>query len=93
MVMPDGIGPVLVPGPVEVVLADGSVRVSSRPRVALCTCGRSGCYPFCDTSHRRRSRPPRDTERASAPTAAAGSHAAAGSRGEPGRAVREWDAQ
>ena len=54
--MPGAVGPVLVQGPVEVVLDDGSMRVSERP-VALCACGRSGCYPFCDTSHRRRSRP------------------------------------
>ncbi|WP_345709512.1 CDGSH iron-sulfur domain-containing protein [Kitasatospora paranensis] len=50
-------GPALVEGPVEVVLADGSVRRSERPVVALCLCRRSRLYPFCDTSHRRRSRP------------------------------------
>jgi CDGSH-type Zn-finger protein len=55
--MPATTGPVLVQGPVEVVLADGSIRSSDRPVVALCACGRSGCYPFCDTSHRRRSQP------------------------------------
>ena len=54
-------GPVLVQGPVEVVLDDGSTRTSDRPVVALCACGRSGRYPFCDTSHRRRS-PPRRPE-------------------------------
>ena len=62
--MPGAVGPVLVQGPVEVVLDDGSMRVSERPVVALCACGRSGSYPFCDTSHRRRSRPrPRERQR------------------------------
>jgi CDGSH-type Zn-finger protein len=59
VVMPGEIGPVLVQGPVEVVLDDGRTEVCERPVVALCACGRSRCYPFCDTSHRRRSRPPR----------------------------------
>ncbi|NDU77335.1 CDGSH iron-sulfur domain-containing protein [Actinomadura sp. DSM 109109] len=49
-------GPVLVEGPVEVVLEDGSTAVSDRWLVALCACRRSRAYPFCDTSHRRRSR-------------------------------------
>ena len=49
-------GPVLVPGPVEVVLPDGRSLVSDRPVVALCTCRRSRIYPLCDTSHRRKSR-------------------------------------
>jgi CDGSH-type Zn-finger protein len=56
--MPEDIGPMLVEGPVEIVLADGSVRVSERPTVALCTCRRSRSFPFCDTSHRRRARRP-----------------------------------
>ena len=45
-------GPVLVEGPVEVELPDGSTVTSDRPVVALCTCGRSARLPFCDTSHR-----------------------------------------
>ena len=49
-------GPVLMEGPVEVVLPDGSTVVSERPMVALCACRRSKRYPFCDTSHRRRIR-------------------------------------
>ncbi len=49
-------GPVLVEGPVEVVLPDGSTVVSERPMVALCACRRSKRYPFCDTSHRRKIR-------------------------------------
>ncbi|MFG3115689.1 CDGSH iron-sulfur domain-containing protein [Streptomyces sp. NPDC048197] len=50
-------GPMLVEGPVEVVCDDGSVAVSDRFVVALCTCRRSHSYPWCDTSHRRRARP------------------------------------
>ncbi|MFF2774367.1 CDGSH iron-sulfur domain-containing protein [Streptomyces sp. NPDC058052] len=49
-------GPLLVEGPVEVVAADGTVRRSDRPVVALCRCRRSLRDPFCDTSHRRRAR-------------------------------------
>ncbi len=46
----------LVEGPVEVVLEDGRVVRSDRFVVALCTCRRSRCYPWCDTSHRSRTR-------------------------------------
>ncbi|MET8508713.1 CDGSH iron-sulfur domain-containing protein [Streptomyces sp. NPDC004787] len=49
-------GPLLVEGPVEVVLPDGTVRRSDRPVVALCRCRRTLNEPFCDTSHRPRSR-------------------------------------
>ncbi|MFI0858676.1 CDGSH iron-sulfur domain-containing protein [Streptomyces smyrnaeus] len=49
-------GPVLVEGPVEVRLDDGSTVFSDRFMTALCTCRRSRTYPWCDTSHRRRSR-------------------------------------
>ncbi|MGI5422768.1 CDGSH iron-sulfur domain-containing protein [Actinomadura luteofluorescens] len=49
-------GPVLVEGPVEVVMEDGATAVSDRWLVALCACRRSRAYPFCDTSHRRRRR-------------------------------------
>ncbi|MFJ8622216.1 CDGSH iron-sulfur domain-containing protein [Kitasatospora sp. NPDC093550] len=56
-------GPLLVEGPVEVVLPDGTVRLSERPVVALCACRRSRTYPFCDTSHRRRGRPARSSDR------------------------------
>ncbi|MFI8418888.1 CDGSH iron-sulfur domain-containing protein [Streptomyces sp. NPDC085479] len=52
-------GPLLIEGPVEVVMADGTVRRSERPVVALCRCRRSLRDPFCDTSHRRRARPRR----------------------------------
>ncbi|MEV7074103.1 CDGSH iron-sulfur domain-containing protein [Streptomyces sp. NPDC093990] len=49
-------GPLLVEGPVEVELEDGSTAASDRFRVALCTCRRSRRYPWCDTSHRERTR-------------------------------------
>ncbi len=49
-------GPVLVEGPVEIVTDDGQTVTSDRFMVALCACRRSKSYPFCDTSHRRRSR-------------------------------------
>lgn len=49
-------GPVLVSGPVEVVLPDGTRVRSDRPVTALCVCRRSKRQPFCDTSHRQRTR-------------------------------------
>ncbi|MQA78798.1 MAG: CDGSH iron-sulfur domain-containing protein [Streptosporangiales bacterium] len=49
-------GPVLVEGPVEVVLDDGGVMRCDRFQVALCTCRRSHRFPLCDTSHRKRVR-------------------------------------
>lgn len=49
-------GPVLVHGPIEVVLTDGRRVTSDRAVTAMCTCRRSRRYPFCDTSHRRRVR-------------------------------------
>lgn len=53
-VVPDG--PLLIEGPVELVLADGTEVESDRFVVAVCACRRSKRYPFCDTSHRRRVR-------------------------------------
>lgn len=47
-------GPILIEGPVEVVLDDGRVMRSDRFVVAVCACRRSRAYPWCDTSHRRR---------------------------------------
>lgn len=47
-------GPVVVEGPVEVVTDDGTVAVSRRFAVAICTCRRSAAYPWCDASHRAR---------------------------------------
>ncbi|MFB8399125.1 CDGSH iron-sulfur domain-containing protein [Streptomyces yangpuensis] len=55
-------GPVLVEGPVEVVLDDGTVVRSDRFVVAVCTCRRSRTYPWCDTSHRPRQRAVPPTE-------------------------------
>ncbi|MVA77134.1 CDGSH iron-sulfur domain-containing protein [Auraticoccus sp. F435] len=49
-------GPVLVEGPVEIDLPDGSSVLADRPVVAVCTCRRSSIYPLCDTSHRGRRR-------------------------------------
>ncbi|WP_433492336.1 CDGSH iron-sulfur domain-containing protein [Nocardia grenadensis] len=49
-------GPALVEGPLEVVTPDGDRILADRFLVALCTCKRSGSYPLCDTSHRRRAR-------------------------------------
>nr|WP_218020323.1 CDGSH iron-sulfur domain-containing protein [Nocardia sienata] len=49
-------GPALVEGPLEVVTPDGDHVLADRFLVALCTCKRSGSYPLCDTSHRRRAR-------------------------------------
>jgi CDGSH-type Zn-finger protein len=49
-------GPILVDGPVELVLDDGTTMVSDRFVVAVCACRRSKRYPFCDTSHRKRVR-------------------------------------
>ncbi|MFD8646729.1 CDGSH iron-sulfur domain-containing protein [Streptomyces mirabilis] len=46
-------GPLLIEGPVEVTLDDGTVVSSDRFCVALCTCRRSRTYPWCDTSHRK----------------------------------------
>jgi len=47
-------GPLLVSGPVEIVMPDGSRVTSHRPVTALCVCKRSRRQPFCDTSHRCR---------------------------------------
>jgi CDGSH-type Zn-finger protein len=51
-----GEGPILVEGPVEIDLEDGTTHSSDRMVVAICACRRSKAYPFCDTSHRRRVR-------------------------------------
>jgi CDGSH-type Zn-finger protein len=49
-------GPLLIVGPVDVVLPDGRRVRSERPVTALCVCRRSRRAPFCDTSHRRKVR-------------------------------------
>ncbi|WP_372454356.1 CDGSH iron-sulfur domain-containing protein [Streptomyces tardus] len=46
----------LVEGPVEVCLPGGGTARSDRFLVAICMCRKSACYPWCDTSHRRRQR-------------------------------------
>ncbi|GAA1773881.1 iron-binding protein [Streptomonospora alba] len=51
-----GEGPILVYGPVDVEMPDGTRVHSDRVVTALCACGRSRHRPFCDTSHRRRVR-------------------------------------
>ncbi|MFF2502825.1 CDGSH iron-sulfur domain-containing protein [Streptomyces sp. NPDC058067] len=76
-------GPLLVEGPVEVVADDGTVSVSRRFTVAICTCRRSRTYPWCDTSHRARPKP-RITE-ADAPPSAGASAAATRPAGPQGR--------
>ncbi|OPC77643.1 hypothetical protein B4N89_42975 [Embleya scabrispora] len=49
----------MVEGPVEVELSDGSTAFSDRRVVALCTCRRTRRPPWCDTSHRAHRLPPR----------------------------------
>ncbi|GGP82197.1 CDGSH iron-sulfur domain-containing protein [Saccharothrix coeruleofusca] len=49
-------GPILVEGPVDMVLEDGTRVCSDRFLVAVCGCKRSKRYPLCDTSHRKRVR-------------------------------------
>ncbi len=46
----------LMDGPVDIVLDDGTHVQSDRFVVAICMCKRSKNYPLCDTSHRRTSR-------------------------------------
>ncbi|MBC6461200.1 CDGSH iron-sulfur domain-containing protein [Actinomadura sp. HBU206391] len=58
VVAPDG--PIMVQGPVEIEMPDGTTVVSDRFLVALCTCRRSHRYPLCDTSHRCKIRGDRD---------------------------------
>ena len=55
-------GPMLVTGPVDIVLPDGRHVRCDRPVTALCTCGRSRRQPFCDTSHRRKVRTPKEDD-------------------------------
>ncbi|MHA5054034.1 CDGSH iron-sulfur domain-containing protein [Streptomyces sp. SD15] len=60
-------GPLLIEGPVEVTLDDGTTVSSDRFCVALCTCRRSRTFPWCDTSHRRSARPGRTDRPGSGP--------------------------
>nr|WP_244967274.1 CDGSH iron-sulfur domain-containing protein [Streptomyces cacaoi] len=68
-VLVDPAGPVLVEGPVEVELPDGSTACSDRFMVALCTCRRSRTQPWCDSSHRRRTPPGRGSPGSGSPGA------------------------
>jgi CDGSH-type Zn-finger protein len=52
----------LVEGPVDITLADGTNVRSDRFVVAICACRRSRRYPFCDTSHRSRRRSARNED-------------------------------
>jgi hypothetical protein len=49
-VRPSANGPLLVRGPIRVVLADGATE--ELPRAAFCRCGQSQNKPFCDGTHR-----------------------------------------
>ena len=49
-------GPIMVEGPVDIEMPDGSTVSSDRFMVAICACRRSKTYPLCDTSHRKRAR-------------------------------------
>ncbi|WP_371613291.1 CDGSH iron-sulfur domain-containing protein [Streptomyces clavifer] len=78
----DDQGPLLIEGPVEITCADGRVAVSDRFVVAVCTCRRSRMYPWCDTSHRRR------THGEEAHTAGSDTARAPGDRAVPARPPR-----
>ncbi|MFF7178535.1 CDGSH iron-sulfur domain-containing protein [Streptomyces sp. NPDC008121] len=80
-------GPLLVEGPVEIVMPDGTVTLCERPVVALCTCRRTLRAPFCDTSHRSRfRRDKRYTEsgEGTKPRAGAGERSEGGEKDVPG---------
>jgi len=49
-------GPILVEGPVDLVLPGGAAVRCDRFMVAICACRRSKRYPLCDTSHRKKVR-------------------------------------
>ncbi|MEH6822243.1 MAG: CDGSH iron-sulfur domain-containing protein [Dietzia psychralcaliphila] len=55
-------GPIIIDGPVEIELDDGTRVSSDRFAVAVCTCRRSKNYPLCDTSHRAKKRPSQSSE-------------------------------
>nr|WP_232433733.1 CDGSH iron-sulfur domain-containing protein [Rhodococcus sp. AW25M09] len=55
-------GPIVIDGPVEIELDDGTRVTSDRFAVAVCTCRRSKNYPLCDTSHRAKKRPSQSSE-------------------------------
>ncbi len=45
-------GPVLVRHASAVVTDDGVEHLVTRPVVAVCTCERSGRFPWCDSTHK-----------------------------------------
>ncbi|WP_432482490.1 CDGSH iron-sulfur domain-containing protein [Kineococcus esterisolvens] len=51
-------GPLLLRGPATLLDGDGQRLDPGRRTVALCRCGRSAEAPFCDGSHKRRTRRP-----------------------------------
>ena len=55
-------GPMLVSGPVDIVMPDGRRVRSNRPFTAICVCRRSRRLPFCDTSHRQKVRTTDESE-------------------------------
>ncbi|QII07123.1 CDGSH iron-sulfur domain-containing protein [Rhodococcoides fascians A25f] len=55
-------GPIVIDGPVDIELDDGTRVCSDRFAVAVCTCRRSKNYPLCDTSHRAKKRPAQSSE-------------------------------
>jgi CDGSH-type Zn-finger protein len=50
-------GPLLVRGADSVVDENGKEHEVTRPVVALCTCGKSGRKPWCDSTHKAIPRP------------------------------------
>ena len=44
-------GPVIITGPVEVTLADGTVEIKEK-RASFCRCGASANKPYCDGKHK-----------------------------------------
>lgn len=55
-------GPIVIDGPLEIELDDGTHVESDRFAVAVCTCRRSKNYPLCDTSHRAKKRGAQSSE-------------------------------
>src|SRR5690242_15899051 len=45
-------GPLLIRGDVELVGPDGTVLRPRRRVLALCRCGRSALFPYCDGNHK-----------------------------------------
>ncbi|WP_141014712.1 CDGSH iron-sulfur domain-containing protein [Nocardioides sambongensis] len=48
----DRVRPVVVRGATMLAGTDGVVHRVERPVVALCVCGRSAAYPWCDSTHK-----------------------------------------